>query len=50
VVIHTEESNARVGIAFTDVSPRKAEQIRRVMEVITAAERERLAGVEELGG
>jgi hypothetical protein len=50
VVIHMEENNARVGIAFTAVSPRKAGQIRHVMEVIDAAEQKRLAGVEELGG
>jgi hypothetical protein len=50
VVIHTEEDHARVGIEFTDVSPRKAEQIRHLMAVIIAAEKERLAGVEELGG
>ena len=50
VVIHMEENNARVGIEFTDVSPRKAEQIRHLMAVIIAAEKERLAGVEELGG
>jgi hypothetical protein len=50
VVIHMEENNARVGIEFTDVNPRKAEQIGQLMEVIIAAEKERLAGVEELGG
>jgi hypothetical protein len=50
VVVHMEENNARVGIEFTDVSPRKAEQIGQLMAVIVAAEKERRAGVEELGG
>lgn len=50
VIRHVEENNARTGIEFTDVSPRKAEQIRRLMETLVEAEKVRLAGVKELGG
>jgi hypothetical protein len=50
VIRHLEENNARAGIEFTNMSPRKAEQIRRLMENIAKAEKERLAGVKPLGG
>jgi hypothetical protein len=49
VIRHVDE-NARAGIEFIDVSPRKAEQIQHVMAAINEAEKMRLAGVEELGG
>ena len=50
MIVHMEEGNLRVGIEFTDVSERKAEQIQRMMAAILEAEQERQAGVEELGG
>jgi hypothetical protein len=49
VVRHMEE-NTRAGIAFTDLSLRKVEQIHKLTAAIIAAENERLAGVEKLGG
>jgi c-di-GMP-binding flagellar brake protein YcgR len=49
VVCHTE-GGTRIGIRFADVSDRKAEQIRSLIELLNRVEKERLAGVEELGG
>jgi hypothetical protein len=50
VIRHMEEDSTRIGIEFTEMSPRKAEQVRCLMEAIAEAEKERLAGVKELGG
>jgi hypothetical protein len=49
-VILRMEGETRAGIGFTDLSLRKVEQIHQLMAAIIAAEKERLAGVEELGG
>jgi c-di-GMP-binding flagellar brake protein YcgR len=36
VIRHQEESKTRAGIEFTDVSPRKAEQIQKLLDQLLA--------------
>jgi hypothetical protein len=44
------EDDSRAGIAFTDLSLRKVEQIHKLTTAIIAAEKIRQAGVDALGG
>ncbi len=49
-IIRHLEGETRAGIEFADVSPRKGRQISRLMAAIVDSEKQRLAGVEPLGG
>ena len=49
-VIRHMEKKTRAGIGFTDLSLRKAEQIHHLLGILIEEEKQRLAGVRELGG
>jgi hypothetical protein len=49
-VIRHMEKKTRAGIGFTDLSLRKVEQIHHLMGMLIEEEKQRLAGVKELGG
>jgi hypothetical protein len=49
-VIRHMDGETKAGIEFTDLSLRKVEQIHALMAALIQAEKERLAGVKELGG
>ena len=49
-VIRHMEKKTRAGIGFTDLSLRKVEQVHHLLGILIDEEKQRLAGVKELGG